>query len=438
MFADIYRQFLLDIQHTGWIEFVAVIAGITSVWYSRTENILVYPTGLLNTIAYIYLSFHSALLGEASVNFYYTALNIYGWVAWTRKDRQQQYVLQVTWSSRRGLIRQVAFFLCCYTIVFFSLTYLKKGFAPMAIPWADAFSSATAYTAMWLMTRKKVESWHWWIATNISSIPLYFVKHYVFTSVYYVVLLIIAVGGLMEWRKRARPVEQQPGRSEGPPAEGPLLAGLRQGDTLKTNPPSPIPLKKIVIIGPESTGKSSLCAALAAHYGTGWVPEYAREYLQEHGMDYSYPDLMTIAQGQLALEDKYAAIGRAPKPGVRPGSDGQANSLLFVDTDMYVMKVWSEYVFGRCDPWILDQIASRNYDGYILCRTDLPWVRDDLREYPDLESRDRLFHIYRDCMVNQGTPWAEVGGVGETRIAAGIAAVEQLLTAAPGGHRVSL
>lgn len=172
------------------------------------------------------------------------------------------------------------------------------------------------------------------------------------------------------------------------------------------------PLKKIVIIGPESTGKSSLCEALAAHYGTGWVPEYAREYLQEHGMDYSYPDLMTIARGQLALEDTLSTT---------------AASLLFVDTDMYVMKVWSEYVFGRCEAWILDQIASRKYDGYLLCRTDLPWVRDDLREYPDLESRERLFHIYRDCMVNQGTPWVEVGGIGEDRIAAGIAAVEELL-----------
>ena len=176
--------------------------------------------------------------------------------------------------------------------------------------------------------------------------------------------------------------------------------------------------KKIVVIGPESTGKSSLCAALATHYGTDWVPEYAREYLQEHGMNYSYSDLMTIARGQLALEDKLAA--------------GAANSLLFVDTDMYVMKVWSEYVFGRCDAWILDQVASRKYDAYLLCRTDIPWVMDDLREYPDLESRERLFHIYRDCMVNQGTPWAEVGGVGDDRIAAGVAAVDRLLlTTAP-------
>jgi NadR type nicotinamide-nucleotide adenylyltransferase len=173
-------------------------------------------------------------------------------------------------------------------------------------------------------------------------------------------------------------------------------------------------LKKIVVIGPESTGKSSLCAALAAHYRVGWVPEYAREYLLEHGMNYAYPDLMTIARRQLALEDRLAAAEAG-------------NPLLFIDTDMYVMKVWSEYVFGRCDAWILDQIASRKYDAYLLCRTDLPWVKDDLREYPDLESRERLFHFYRDCLVNQSTPWAEVGGVGDDRIAAGIAAVHKLL-----------
>jgi nicotinamide riboside kinase len=186
-----------------------------------------------------------------------------------------------------------------------------------------------------------------------------------------------------------------------------------------------MPLHKIVVIGPESTGKSSLCAALAAHYGVGWVPEYAREYLQKHGMNYSYPDLMTIARGQLALEDRLAAEQQdrlTAEHQIRVGKQG--SSLLFVDTDMYVMKVWSEYVFGRCDAWILDQIASRKYDAYLLCRTDLPWVRDDLREYPDLENRERLFHIYRDCLVNQDTPWAEVGGVGEDRVASGIAAVE--------------
>ena len=79
-----------------------------------------------------------------------------------------------------------------------------EGFAPLAIPWADAFASATAYTGMWLMAKKKVESWHWWIATNFASIPLYFVKHYVFTSVYYLVLLIMAVSGLIEWQRKSK------------------------------------------------------------------------------------------------------------------------------------------------------------------------------------------------------------------------------------------
>ncbi len=208
MLQELYRQFITDLLNTRWEEFVAVIAGILSVWYSRTENILVYPTGLINTVIYIWLSFRMSLFGEASVNLYYTALNIYGWYAWTRVDTRQQPVLWVRFPTRREWIKESAFFASCYCIVFLALTYLKKGFVPLAIPWADAFASASAYTGMWLMTKKKVESWYWWIATNLASIPLYFVKHYVFTSVYYIVLLIIAIGGLMEWRKRAKAVEQ--------------------------------------------------------------------------------------------------------------------------------------------------------------------------------------------------------------------------------------
>ena len=206
MLSELSRQFLFDLQHTGWVEFLAVIAGILSVWYSRSENILVYPTGLINTIAYIFLSFQFALFGEASVNLYYTVLNIYGWYAWTRKNDQRQLLLRITFSSPRQWAYQSGFFAAFYLAVFFALTFIKKGFSAQTIPWADAFASASAYTGMWLMTRKKVESWYWWIATNLASIPLYFVKHLVFTSVYYLILLIIAVGGLMEWRKRAKAI----------------------------------------------------------------------------------------------------------------------------------------------------------------------------------------------------------------------------------------
>jgi len=201
---ELWHQFVTDIQQTSWLEFIAVFAGIISVWFSRKENIWVYPTGLVNTIIYIYLSFKMALLGEASVNFYYTAVSIYGWILWTKKNHQQKHVLRITGSSAKAWAGQLAFFGAFYIAVFFSLTYLKKDFAPQAIPWADAFASATAYTGMWLMARKKVESWYWWIATNLASIPLYFVKHYVFTSVYYVILLIMAIFGLIEWLRRAK------------------------------------------------------------------------------------------------------------------------------------------------------------------------------------------------------------------------------------------
>ena len=202
--AQILQEFIDGMKQTGPIEYIAVFAGIISVWYSRKENILVYPTGLINTIFYVYLSFKGGLLGEATVNFYYTVMSIYGWILWTRKDQEQHLVLKINFSSKKEWTYQLLFFSFFYIAIFFSLTELKKNFAPGAIPWADAFASATAFTGMWLMAKKKVESWYWWIATNIASIPLYFVKHYVFTSVYYVILLIMAVFGLFEWIKRAK------------------------------------------------------------------------------------------------------------------------------------------------------------------------------------------------------------------------------------------
>jgi nicotinamide mononucleotide transporter len=189
-------------RQTGRLEYIAVFAGIASVWFSRLENIWVYPTGLINTVIYIYLSFRFGLLGEASVNFYYSVMSVYGWVLWAKKDATQQPVLHITSSTRKELLQQLCFFTAFYVVIFFALQYLKKNFAPGAVPWADAFASASAYTGMWLMTKKKVESWYWWIATNIASIPLYFVKGLVFTSVYYIVLLVMAVFGLTEWRKR--------------------------------------------------------------------------------------------------------------------------------------------------------------------------------------------------------------------------------------------
>lgn len=187
-------------------------------------------------------------------------------------------------------------------------------------------------------------------------------------------------------------------------------------------------VKKVVAIGPESTGKSFLCEQLAQHYQTAWCPEYAREYLLQHGTDYTYADLLTIAKGQLALEDK---IHRSMNNSELPGKAGNSpltthHSLLFIDTDLYVMKVWCEFVFGNCHRFILDQIVERKYDLYLLCNIDLPWVRDELREYPDLETRRKLYSIYKDIMINQAVPWVDISGNYEERLAKAITAVDRL------------
>jgi nicotinamide mononucleotide transporter len=187
------------------LEAVAVIMGIVSVWYSRKENILVYPTGLINTTLYIYLSFKGHLLGEASVNLYYTIMSLYGWYLWTRKTEDKtNFVLQITHSNKKEWLQQLLFFGVIYAIIYLLLTYAKTAFAPEAIPWADAFASATAYTGMWLMAKKKVESWIWWILTNIASIPLYFIKGYAFTSVQFIVLLILAIAGWISWNQKSK------------------------------------------------------------------------------------------------------------------------------------------------------------------------------------------------------------------------------------------
>lgn len=185
-------------------------------------------------------------------------------------------------------------------------------------------------------------------------------------------------------------------------------------------------IKKIVTIGPESTGKSFLCAQLAAHYKSVWCPEYAREYLLKNGMNYTYDDLLTIARGQLGLEDKI--MGNLADKISSSNNQNLVNCTpCFIDTDMYVMKVWCEFVFGNCHRFILDQIVERSYDLYLLCNIDLPWVKDELREYPDLASRQKLYSIYKDILVNQEVPWIEISGQNEERVHLAIKAVDKVI-----------
>jgi NadR type nicotinamide-nucleotide adenylyltransferase len=166
-------------------------------------------------------------------------------------------------------------------------------------------------------------------------------------------------------------------------------------------------MQRISLTGPESAGKSSLAAQLAAHYGTAWVPEYARAYLETHGPAYTLPDLEAIARGQLAAEDA-----------------ATAQALLFCDTDLLVVKIWAENAFGTCPAWVLAELEKPRYALTLLLAPDLPWAPDPLREHPDPAQRWHFYELYRAELVSRGWSFVEISGSLRERLAQALAAVE--------------
>lgn len=175
-------------------------------------------------------------------------------------------------------------------------------------------------------------------------------------------------------------------------------------------------VKKIAIIGPESTGKTTLAKELANYFGGVMVPEFARSFLEKQGPEYSYEDLRKIAEGQLGLEDEI----------VSSLINGTNRPIIFSDTELSVIRVWSEVVFGRCDHFILSSIAARPYDHYLLTFPDLDWEPDILREYPNEKERHRHFHYYLDAVINQSSPFSIIRGKGEGRKQEAIRALSYL------------
>ena len=168
-------------------------------------------------------------------------------------------------------------------------------------------------------------------------------------------------------------------------------------------------IKKIAVTGPESTGKSTLSAALAAFFQTAWVPEYAREYLENLDRNYEEKDLLEIAKGQLALQEEL---------------EKRSNQFLICDTDLLVIKIWSEHKYGRCHPWILKKLDEINYDLYILPYIDIPWQEDPLREHPDL--REYFFNKYKEELITRKVNFIEVKGALDQRLKEAIKAIKAL------------
>jgi nicotinamide riboside kinase len=150
---------------------------------------------------------------------------------------------------------------------------------------------------------------------------------------------------------------------------------------------------------------------LAQHYAEPWVPEVAREYLEKLDRPYTYEDLLQIGKQQMNLEDELALT---------------ATRLLFCDTDLRVIQVWSQHRYGKVDPWVLEEIARRTYDLILLCAPDLPWQEDPLREHPELEMRQQFFEVYQQLTQASGFPWTLISGEIAERLSTAIQAVDSL------------
>lgn len=201
---DFIHQFHYNILNTSFLEFIAVITGIGSVWYARKENILVYPVGIISVLIYVYICFNARLYADAGINFFYFIVSVYGWYHWTHKNgKTETREISVNSTTEQflgvGLVI-VSFFLIIGLI--WAFNHHDTVYMSSFVPYLDSFTTAIFLVGMWLMALKRVENWIYWIIGDLIAIPLYYSKGLVFTGFQYIVFLVIAILGYMEWKKR--------------------------------------------------------------------------------------------------------------------------------------------------------------------------------------------------------------------------------------------
>lgn len=180
------------------LELIAIFFGLASVWFAKKDNILVFPTGLVSTSIYAYLLWQWELLGDSMINVYYFVMSLYGWYHWTRKKGDE---VEFPISRTTNKDRIYGLFIFVSTLVFVVFVYLYFGKFTTWYSYVDTLLTAIFFVGMWLMAKRKIENWFFWIIGDCISIPLYFAKGYTFTSLQYVIFTIIAFYGYLEWKK---------------------------------------------------------------------------------------------------------------------------------------------------------------------------------------------------------------------------------------------
>jgi nicotinamide mononucleotide transporter len=197
MFDFLFQQYSQYNELDIFFEIVAVIFGLLSVWFSKNNNILVYPTGMISTSIFTYLLLKWGLLGDMMINAYYFIMSIYGWYIWTRKKNN----IVTPISKISNYEKKISLFIFISSLIFVYGIYNYFDKWGSLTSYIDNITTAIFFVGMWLMAKRKIENWIFWIIGDVISVPLYFYKGLTFTSLQYFIFTIIAISGYYSWKK---------------------------------------------------------------------------------------------------------------------------------------------------------------------------------------------------------------------------------------------
>lgn len=365
------------------LEAGAVVLGFLGVWLTVRQDWRCWPVGLASVLAFAAVFWHARLYGAASLQLVYAVTQVYGWWAW-RHGGTSGAPLAVGRTPRR-VLQALLLAGAATTVV---MAAILGRYTDAALPVTDAATTSFSLVAQVLLTRKWIENWPIWIAVDSVYVVMYLSQSLHLTAALYAAFLALAWMGWREWGRAA--ADAGPG-----------------GDA-----PSPV---RVVVIGPECTGKTTLAGDLAAHFGAPWVSEFARAFVERVRRPVRFDDVEAIARGQQRAEDD-ARRGEPP--------------LLILDTDLVSTCVYSRHYYGDCPSWIEDAARARLADLYLLLATDVPWEAEGpMREQP--ERRDELHASFARTLRQWGARVAEVRGTWDQRREAAIAAVERAVARPP-------
>lgn len=350
---------------------VNLVFGIVGVWLMTRRNLWAFPVGLVAVSVQGVLFYRSHFPADAALQIFYFLTLAWGWRHWIC-DRGEAPELPVTRLSARG--RWVTVILATAATVAWALTIGR--WMQAAMPWRDAFIAAFSVAAQVLQVRKNIENWALWAVVNVVAIASYWSADLAYTAFLYAIYLVLGLIGWRTWHRAIR-------------------------------------VRRVAIFGPESTGKTVLAEKLAAHFGEPCVPEYARQFWDEHG-GITLGDIAEIAQQQARLEDEAAA---------------RAKRVVFCDTEALTTVLWSDLLYKECPAptRLAAEKRSRHYDLYLLMNTDVPFTPDPQRVFPDETERAKCMTLWREALVFRDRRFVEIRGSWAERERAAITAVNKLL-----------